>query len=110
MLLRRIKDMSKLSQTIQGEFKALLEFFSFNRHRHRRFPSSLFMDDFEPVAETGFFRHRHKAGMFCGVCVPAHRVYGRMNKGHGGWTCFTCGQWYADTGGLMESAGEKLAS
>jgi len=92
--------MSKLSRVIQWEFKALLEFLAFRRKPSRTFPSGFFMDDFVLVAEAGTFRHRSKAGMFCGVCVPAHRVYARMNKSPGGWKCFTCGKWYADPGGL----------
>ena len=94
--------MSKFTRAIQWEFKALLEVLAFRRHPVRTFPTTLFLADFVLVPETGFFRNKVKAGMFCGECVPAHRVYGRMNKGHGGWTCFTCGKWYADPGGLSE--------
>jgi hypothetical protein len=95
--------MAGLSMMIKGEFKAIIEFLAFRRHPIRTFPTGFFTDDFILVKETGTYRHKVKAGMFCGVCVPLHRVYARMNKGRGGWTCFTCGKQYADPGGISET-------
>ena len=96
--------MSKLTRAIQWEFKNLLEFLTFRRPPERTFLNSLFMEDFVPVGTTGMFHNKHKTGVFCGDCVTAHRVYGRMNKSRDGWICFTCGKHYTDPGGILAAA------
>ena len=93
--------MSKLSRALKWEFKALIELLSFRGKPKQGFQSDFVMEDFILVEEIGAYRHKVKPGMFCGVCVPVHRVYARMNKSNDGWKCFTCGKLYADPGGLL---------
>ena len=58
--------------------------------------SRRFLDDFEHIPRLGLYRHRTKAGLFCGACTPKEKEAPVQDQLPGGWRCRVCGEWFAN--------------